>query len=64
MPERRELLCLLLAVPKPVGLGEAAEVREGASWAWWNWSGAQAHWSLPAGRLRGTKRVPPRVGVP
>lgn len=51
MPGLKERLCLLLAGQKPADRGEAAEVSEGARWAWWSLIGAQAHWSLPAGRL-------------
>lgn len=60
---RRALLCPPLAGHGPAGGGEA-EVREGASWAWWSWNGAQAHWGQPAGRVPGYKEAPLRAGVP
>lgn len=56
MPGRKERLCLLLAGQKPADRGEAVEVSEGALWAWWSLIGAQAHWSLPAGRLARVQR--------
>lgn len=68
MPGLKKRLCLLLAGQKPADRGEAAEVSEGARWARWSLIRAQAHWSLPAGRLarvqRERRREPGFLEVP
>lgn len=45
------------------GPGEATKVHEGAWWAWWSCSGAQAHWGPPAAGSAVQRAPPGEPGV-